>query len=698
MRRLIPALAALTLAVAASTADAAPGDGAKRPITHEDLWLAKRVGAPAPSPDGRWVVFPVTDPAYNPDEVVSDLWIVPADGGAPPRRLTNSKAAESAVAWSPDGARIAFTAKREGDEVAQVYLLEIAAGGEARRVTTQSTGARSPLFSPDGSRILFTSDVYPGAQNDADNRRIAAERKARKYNARVYTGFPIRNWDKWRDDRRPTLLVVSAEGGDATDLLAGTKLAAEPGFSAGGTNSGDDFGATFTPDGSGIVFAASVNRHKAAYAFTNRNLYTMPAAGGEPRALTQGEDDWGSPAFSPDGRTLVAALERRTPKVYNATRLVALSWPEAKLKTRLTESLDRSVGAFAFAADGRDVLFLAEDSGLVRLYAVPVAGGAVREALRLEAGAYSNLAIADSSPLVVATWESAVSPAEVVRIDLAAGKHAALSTFNAAKLAELDLQPVRHFTFTSKRGKQIHSMLVLPPGFDEKKKYPLFVLIHGGPHIMWGDQFSLRWNFHLIAQPGYVVLLTNYSGSTGFGEKFSQAIQGDPLAGPADEINAAADEAIRRNAFIDGGRQCAGGASYGGHLSNWLQASTTRYRCLVSHAGLVNLEAQWGTSDTIYGREVNMGGPHWKRPAVWAKQNPIKYADRFQTPTLVTGGENDFRVPLNNQLEYWSALQRMQVESRLVIYPDENHWVLKGENSRFFYGELQQWLGRWLKP
>jgi dipeptidyl aminopeptidase/acylaminoacyl peptidase len=208
----------------------------------------------------------------------------------------------------------------------------------------------------------------------------------------------------------------------------------------------------------------------------------------------------------------------------------------------------------------------------------------------------------------------------------------------------------------------------------------------------------LRWNYHLLAAPGYVLLLTNYTGSTGFGEAFAQGIQGDPLKTPGDELNEAADEAIKRYAFIDNTRQCAGGASYGGHLANWLQASSTRYRCLVSHAGLVNLEAQWGTSDTIYGREVNLGGPPWEQAAVWREQNPIRYAAQFRTPTLVTVGENDFRVPLNNTLEYWSALQRMRVPSKLLVFPDENHWILKGENSKFFYAEVQAWLARWLAP
>ena len=220
--------------------------------------------------------------------------------------------------------------------------------------------------------------------------------------------------------------------------------------------------------------------------------------------------------------------------------------------------------------------------------------------------------------------------------------------------------------------------------------------MHGGPHTQWRDQWVLRWNYHLLATPGQVVLLTNYRGSTNQGEAFAQAIMGDPLRGPAEDINAAADAAIARYDFIDGSRQCAGGASYGGHLANWMQGSTDRYDCLVSHAGLVNLEAQWGTSDVAWSREANMGGPVWEQGEVWRTQNPIRLAANFRTPTLVTFGERDFRVPINNGLEYWAALQRQQVESRLVVFPDENHWILKGENSRYFYQEVTDWLRRWL--
>ncbi len=700
MRQFVARLAA-ALVIASAGSAAAHAQEAKHAITHEDLWLMKRVGAPVASPDGKWVVFLVNEPAYDDKEKAADLWIVPGDGSAEPRRLTSNKARENDVAWSADSRRIAFSTKRDGDEVEQIYVLDVAAGGEAARVTNVSTGARSPQFSPDGSRLLFVSTVYAGAMTDQDNKRIAEEHKARKYEARVYDTFPIRHWDQWLEPELQSHVLVQSlqPGAEAKDLLAGSKLVTSAGFAGHRTDSGEELDAIWAPDGRSIVFVASNDLNAAAYAFTHSLLFRVDVDGGEPQQLTPADGSWSDPQFAPDGGTLYGLFEPDNGTIYSLSRVASVGWPQGGAARIVSPGLDRSVSSFDIAPDGREIFALAEDAGHEKLYVMPASGGAARLAYPMSSGAYSNLSIASKAaePRLFANWESSTSPAEIVRLDPVAGRHVALSSFNAARAAQIDWQPVREFSFTSRRGRQIHNMLVLPPAFDADKKYPLFVVIHGGPHSMWRDQFVLRWNYHLLAAPGYVVLLTNYTGSTGFGEKFAQAIQGDPLKTPGDEINQAADEAIKRFAFIDGSQQCAGGASYGGHLSNWLQASTTRYRCLISHAGLINLESQYGTSDTVYGREVMNGGPPWEQGAVWRQQNPIRYAARFKTPALVTVGEHDYRVPLNNAIEYWTVLQRQKVPSRFIIFPDENHWILKGEDSRYFYQEVQAWLARWLK-
>jgi dipeptidyl aminopeptidase/acylaminoacyl peptidase len=693
-----PAVLALAtfMAVAAIAAD-------KQPITHEALFLMKRVGSPSISPDGKWVVFSVTEPSYDSKETVSDLWIVPSDGSAKPRKLTASKAGESDPAWSADSKRIAFSAKRDGDEENQIYILDLA-GGEAQRVTNVSTGARAPKFRPDGDAISFTSVVYPGAADDEANKKAAKEEKDKKFKVRIYDSFPIRAWDRWLDTRQPHLFIQQL-GPDqkAKDVLAGTQLVAAAGFAGvGGGEGGETIRGEWSPDGQWLLFGATTGRHTSAYSEFSYDLYRVSARidgdKGEPEKITSANGSYSSPAFSPDGKTLYATFSPNNLKTYNADRLVAFDWPSMK-NERQVATTDRSVLDYTVSSDGRTIYFTAEDAGLVKLYSVPASGGTATLFLPQERGVYSGLQFADNAPVLVGQWASSTDPAEVVRIDLATKKHRNLTDFTVEKAREIDWQPPQHFWFTSKRGRKIHNFIITPANFDPSKKYPLFVLIHGGAHNMWRDQISLRWNYHLLARPGYVMLMTNYSGSTGFGDEFAQSIMSDPLRGPAEELIEAADEAIKRYPFIDASRQVAGGASYGGHLANALEAwSGTRFKALISHAGLVNLESQWATSDVIFHRELGAGGPVWEQNEVWRTQNPIRYAANFKTPMLLSVGEKDYRVPLNNTLEMWSVLQRLRVPSRLLVWPEENHWILNAENSRVFYKEVDEWLRRWVTP
>jgi dipeptidyl aminopeptidase/acylaminoacyl peptidase len=683
----------------ATQSPAAAAPASKRPITHEDVWLMKRPGALAVSPDGRWVVVSVTEPSYEENGARSDLWIVPADGSTPARRLTSGRGSEVDVTFSDDGSRIAFLAKRDDDDHAQVYVLPLA-GGEAQRVTNWPGGAKAPRFSPDGASLLFVGPTAPGALTEDDNRKAAAARKARKYNARAYDAFPVRHWDRWLDELRPSLMVQPLDGlSPARDLLAGSALRKGAGYGGRLGNDGDVIDATWTPDGRGVVFAATTNRDESARAEVRLSLWHVQLDGGEPRRLTGDEGDYSSPEFTADGKTLVARMEPTSAQwTYVIARLVRWSWPSLEGRQVLTESFDEAVDQFELSPDNRRALFIAQRAGHDKLFEVPLAGGAVTEIGKLAVGTYGRFAVGGTAaaPSVAAIWSSASQPHEVGRVDLSSGKWRALTDFNTERAAAIDMLPAEEFWFTSSRGKPIHNLLIKPPAFDPKKKYPLFVVIHGGPHSMWKDDYIVRWNYHLLAQPGYVVLLTNYSGSTGFGEAFARSIQGDPLEGPANEVNEAADEAIKRYSFVDGSRQAAGGASYGGHLTNWLAVTTDRYKALVSHAGLYDLRTQWTTSDVVYNRERNIGGPAWEDIPLWREQSPFFRSPKLKTPILLTYGEKDFRVPINNGLEFWTVLQRQDVPSRLVVFPDENHWVLKGENSRYFYGEVQGWLAKYL--
>jgi len=688
--------------LAAPLAALAETPPARTPITHEKLWMMKRVGAPVVSPDGKWVVYSVLEPSYEPDKEVSDLWAAAVDGSSPPRRLTHTRAPEKGVVWSPDSRAIAFATKREGDEVDQVYVLDLAGGGEARRITSLSTGAGSPQWRPDGKAILFESLVYPNAPDDEANKKIAAERKARKYNVRAYEHFPVRYWNQWLDDRRPTILVQALEeGASAKDILSPTAFARNAGFD--GAAQGENpvsLSALWSPDGKEIVFSATTERWNAAFAHVGYRLYRMPAEGGaEPAAASPAPGSYAEAMFAPDGHSLFFKYARQDAQIYNLARLMRVAWPAGGEPTLVTRDFDSEVNTFALSADSRSAYLLVAESGRSNLWRVAAAGGKPARVIANEVGGYTALAIARKAavPVVVGSYGSSVSPAEAVNIDAASGKYTNLTHVDTAAAAAIDWQPPQHFTFTSAKGRTIHSMLITPPAFDAGRKYPLLLLIHGGPAGYDTDQIGLRWNYHLLGAPGYVVITVDYTGSTSFGEKFAQAIKLDPLKTPGDEVNQAVDEALKRYAFIDGTRMCALGASYGGHLVNWLEATTTRFRCIVSHAGEVDLTTQWGESDFNYGREVANGGPPWEHNPIWREQSAINYAANWKTPILLSIGERDYRVPIGNTLESWSTLQRMQVPSRLLVWPDAWHWILKPEDSRHFYEEVHAWLAKYLQ-
>jgi len=686
----ISALLILTAGCLCGTASAQP----KQTLTHELMWSFQRVGTPSPSPDGKWVVFSVSEVNYDSSKDVSDLWIVPTDGSAQPRRLTSNKGAESGPAWSSDSTRIAFAAKRDDDEVAQIYVLPVTTAGEAQRITNAPTAASSPKWSPDGQHIVFQAAVWPGATDEETNRKAVQEKKNVKSKVRIYETFPIRNFDKWIDESKPQLWMVDLNGDRrARPLYATSRLASLPGYN------GDALTAAFAPDGQSVVFTAADHAEVAARAMVVESMWQVPIGGGEPSRV--GVDGWAvaSPRFTPDGKTICFSITDAKAAIYALTRIGCTAWPVAGQPVRvMAKELDRPVGSWAFTPDSRTIYFTAEDAGHERIYSVPVGGGLASLAIDAPQGVYTALDIPQraASPVLVANWESAINPIEIVRLDPASKKREFLTSFNAAKAASIDWQPLREFWFSGRDGRRIHSYLAVPANFDESKKYPLLVLMHGGFASSWRDAISYRWNYHLLTQPGFVLVATDYRGSTGYGEKFALDILGDPLKGPADDINDAADEAIKRFPFIDASRQAAAGASYGGHLANWMEGTTTRYRAIVSHAGLATLDMQWGMSDGIYHRELMMGGPYWENPQKWIEQSPLAKGGQFRTPMLLSVSDNDFRVPQGNTLTMYAALQRMNVPAKLLVWPDENHWITKGENSRVFYREFRAWMEKYV--
>lgn len=671
-----------------------------RPVTHEDVWLMRRVGTPVVSPDGTRAVVSVEEPSYEEDGTVKDLWLLDVAGRSAPLRLTSSPEGESGVDWSPDGSKIAYSVAKEEEEPAQIYVLSMVGPGESIQVTDLSTGATNPRWSPDGKRLAFESRVYPGAADDEANAAEEAAREERGYNVSVYEIFPIRQWDSWRDDLQTHLFVQDAvPGAQAKDLMFGSELVASPGFGGVESNSSDSLNAVWTPAGDGLVISATQNLNDAAHSPVYYHLYRVDAGGGGVQRLTDSED-WScySARFSNDGRSVYCLVEPHTDFLYELTEIGRLGW-DGKAVTGapviVTDSFDRSVKQMDLSGNDRTLYHTANDAGRVRIYATPARGGDTEALDPLGRGVYAGVAVAGRQ--LVARWESSVAPEEIVRIDPSTGSHTPISSFNADRIAGLDRPEFLEFWFENAAGHSVHSWVALPPGFDENEKYPLVLMIHGGPFSSSTDSDHVRWSPHLLAAPGYVVLLTDYTGSIGYGEAFSRAIEGTPLKAPGDDLLQAIDEAIRRYPFIDAHRQAATGASYGGHLVNWLQATTTQFDALVGHAGLVDLEGQYSSSDTVWHRERMNGGPAWGDSPVWKDESPSTHAGHFQTPILLTIGEKDFRVPINQTIAAWTYVQRMQVPGRLLVFHDANHWVMQAEEARYYWQEAHAWLAGFLQ-
>ena len=670
-----------------------------RPVTHDEVWLMNRLGAPAVSPDGQLAVISVTEPSYEDDGAVSDLWLISLDGSGEPRRLTATPGGESGAAWSPDGRHLAFSAAREEDEPAQIYVLTMDGPGEAEQLTELSTGASNPVWSPDGSLIAFESRVFRDAVDDAANEEAQTAQDERGINVSRYEIFPIRQWDRWRDELQTRLFIQSVRSGaEAKDLMVESDLVAGPGYAGVPSLSGESLHAEWTPDGNGLVISATENLHQAAHAVVRYHLYRVPVAGGSVTAVTQSDEyNCTGAEFSSDGSELFCSYSPINEHVYNHSEVARAGWDGRRLAEPLqvlTANFDRSVSSFAVTDDASTVYFNANDRGHGRLFELDTETREVRSLNSESPGVYDGPKIVGDH--LITTWESSAVPIELVRIDPDQGEHQALTAFNTERAEGLDRPAFRSFWFTSSKGRRIHSWLALPPGFDESKQYPLVLFIHGGPFSSSMDSDHVRWSPHLLASPGYVVLLTDYTGSTGYGAQFSRNIEGDPLATPGQELIEAADAAIAEFDFIDPERQAATGASYGGHLVNWLLATTERFDVLVGHAGLVDLEGQYSTSDVIYHRERMNGGPSWGDSEVWTEQSPSSYAGNFKTPTMLTIGEKDFRVPVNQTIAAWSYLQRMQVPSRLLVFHDANHWIMNGKEARFFWDEVHAWLDEYL--
>jgi dipeptidyl aminopeptidase/acylaminoacyl peptidase len=654
-------------------------------ITFDDLIKMHRIAEPQVSADGKWVAYTVSTPDLDANRGVSNIWLVSTAGGTPVQ-LTQS-GHDSSPVWSPDGKTLAFLSSRSGNS--QVYLLSLE-GGEAHALTKLSTGADLVKWSPDGKTIAFTSGVYPDCKDDDCNSKRDAEKEKNKVKAHVAEHLLYRHWTHWNEGKRSHLFVVPADGSAAPrDLIPGADYDTPP-DERGGPGDID-----FSPDSKEICFTAVTDKVEAIS--TNGDLFIVPVAGGEARRITTQQGFDGNPVYSPDGKYI--AYHAQLTAEYEADRWRVMLYDRQSGKNEnLSEAFDRSADELTWSTDSKTIYFTAENETQKPIYSMAARAGA--EPRKLIADTYNSaISFSRDGKTLVFSRSSLTMPAQLFAAAADGSNVRQITHHNDAIVAAVEMNAPETFWFEGAEGAKVQAMMIRPPKFDAAKKYPLLVLLHGGPQTMWANSWGYRWNSQVFSGAGYVTLMINRRGSTGYGQKFTDEITNDWGGKAYVDVMNGVDYTLKKYSFVDGTRMAAAGGSYGGYMADWIATHSGRFKAIVSHASVYDKAAMYATEE-LWFEEHDMQGTPWTNPESYRKWSPSTYAGelgKFKTPTLVVAGERDYRVPYTQSLEFFSALQRQGVPSKLVVFPDEGHWVLKPQNSQFWYKTFLDWLALYVK-
>ncbi len=718
MRRIL--IAVITLLSFAAVAFAQ----ARHPFTFDDMMKLKRVDDPQVSPDGKWVIYSVVDVDLAANTRIPHIWIVPISGGQE-RELTSAQAGER-PRWAPDGKRFAFTSTKQNGSQIWIADFDNAAGTVTgvHQLTNIATEASGEIWSPDGKNILFVSDVYPecdGAPEkeipcDANKVKEAEQSKVK---AQIFTHLLYRHWNAFKEGKRTHILVISAAapGGTAHDQLTGIPRDLTPGdydapvFSLGGQ---DDY--AFSPDGKEICYASNHDKNPAAS--TNNDLWIVPVTGGEAKNITADNPASDtSPLYSPDGRYIAYRAQQRPGYESDRFRLMLYD-RQTRQKKNMTEDFDHWVGTYVWAPDSKAIYFSSEESGGAPLFRLGVNHESIT---RIVQGTFDEMNFAPDGKTLLLTQMSVAYPTRIEAVetgsveDLVAQmetrrpKNAmggigtmtdivpkVIADPNAHLLSEIDMQPLESYWFTGAHNDKVEGFVIKPPSFSSGRKYPVKFLIHGGPQGAWGDDWSYRWNPELFAANGYVIVMINFHGSTGYGQKFIDAINGDWGGAPFDDLMKGLDYAEQHYPFIDKNRECALGASYGGYAINWIEGHTDRFKCLVSHDGMFNAESAWGATEELWFNNWEFKGTPYDNRELYRKWSPHEYARNFKTPMLVIHGQRDYRLDVSQGFDLFTTLQMEGVPSEMLYFPDEGHFVLKPQNAQLWYRTVNAWVDRWI--
>ncbi|MFN7923179.1 MAG: S9 family peptidase [Bryobacteraceae bacterium] len=653
----------------------------KLPFDAETMMKLVRISEHQLSPDGSTVAFTAQTVDVEKNSKPRQIYAMPLAGGTP-RALTNEGTANFRPKWSPDSKRIAFHSSR-GDST-QIWIMD-ADGSNQKKLTDIATETDGVIWSPDGKNLVFISEVYPDCTDASCNKRRLDEEKNSKVKARIYTSLLYRHWDSWRGARRKHLFVVPVEGGTPKDLTPGDRDV--PPFSLGGP---DDY--AISPDSNEVSFA--MNGDANAAISTNSDIWVTPLAGGDMRKITENQGADLSPAYSPDGLFLAYRTQNRPGFESDRWRLIVLDRATGRIRS-LTENLDRSVGSFTWAPDSKRIFFSMEDRGRNAIHMIPLAGGASRPVVSGNSHLDEPQLTPDGKTMLYSEM-SGSRPLELFRAVSGGGKPEPLTKMNDHIFSAFQLTPLEEFWVEGAERAQVHSFVVKPPGFKKDTKYPVLFLIHGGPQGSWGESWSYRWNPQVMAAAGFVVVMPNPRGSTGYGQRFTDEISGDWGGKVYDDIMAVVDY-VAKQPYADPDRFAAAGGSYGGYMMNWLQGHTQRFKALVCHAGVYDLRSMSGETEELWFTKWEFNGMPWETPEIHERWSPSNFVRDFKTPTLVIHGEMDYRVPYGQGLQLFTALQMQKVPSKLLLYPDEGHWISKPQNSMLWYRSFLDWVTEWTK-